>query len=210
MKRILLLLLPVIVLTSFVPDNPSVKIDKDRAKEAYVYLNQIRLAPEQYYDKFPFLKGLPIKRTALVWNDTLAKAAEQKAFDMADRNYFAHVDPGGYGMNYYINAAGYTLIPDFMTNNSDNNFESCYMGYTFNLDDSEYKTEGIKAINTLIIDKGVPSLGHRKHLLGLEVWNASLYDIGIGFAVIKTENNGFNNGRDMYKIYVSLLIAKHS
>jgi len=50
------------------------------------------------------------------------KAAQIKAEDMAKRNYMAHVDPDGYGMNHFINKAGYKLIPAFMKSNSANNF----------------------------------------------------------------------------------------
>ena len=56
-------------------------------------------------------------------------------------------------------------------------------------------------IRNLIIDKNVPSLGHRKDLLGLDDWNASLYDIGIGYAR-PVENSRFRS-------YVCVLIAKH-
>src|SRR3546814_19452608 len=37
--------------------------------------------------------------------------------------------------------------------------------------------DGIKA---MIIGSNTPGFGHRKHLLGMDEWNASLQDIGIG------------------------------
>jgi len=80
-----------------------------------------------------------------------------------------------------------------MTNSKQNNFfESIAAGVD----------NGEEAIRLLIIDKGFPSQGHRKHLLGMGEWNASLTDIGIGFA---RRNSGSS-----YTTYVSIIIAKHN
>jgi len=61
---------------------------------------------------------------------------------------------------------------------------------------------GEDAIKTLIIDKDVPSFGHRNHLPGIGEWNSSLTDIGIGFAKIDSGTK--------YTTYVSVVIAKHN
>ena len=127
----------------------------------------------------------------LRWNDTLARVAEAKALDMATRNYFAHVDPDGYAMNYYINKAGYKLREIWLTKPTANYFESCNAG----------ATSGQEAIKMLLIDNGVPSLGHRIHLLGLDEWSSSLLDIGIGYA--------HSDGKSTYGSYTCVLIAKH-
>jgi hypothetical protein len=47
---------------------------------------------------------------------------------MAKRNYFAHVDPDGFGMNYYINLGGYSLDTFWLNNPKENNFESINAG----------------------------------------------------------------------------------
>ena len=166
-------------------------IDREEAKKAFVLLNKIRTNPKAYIENMPFLadvKTMP----ALRWNDTLAKVAEAKALDMATRNYIAHVDPDGYGMNYFINKAGYKLRPQWLTSKEMNFFESLSAG----------APNGEAAIQRLIIDKDVPTLGHRKHLLGLDEWNASLKDIGIGYARPAEKSP--------YKSYVCVIIAKHS
>jgi uncharacterized protein YkwD len=167
------------------------ELKKEGGKEAFVLLNQVRKNPQAFKTQFPFLAGMPAKPT-LVWNDTLARLAEIKAMDMARLNYFAHVDPDGFGMNYYINKGGYKLKAEWLNKPGANYFESCNAG----------ALSGRQAIEMLLIDEGVPSLGHRKHLLGIDEWSATLMDIGIGY--VKT------NGNTHYSSYTCILIAKHS
>src|SRR5690348_4117044 len=80
-------------------------IDKAEAKKAFAFLNKVRSNPSDFADEMPFLAEIGPK-PLLKWNDTLAQVAEAKAADMATRKYVAHVDPDGYGLNYYINKAG--------------------------------------------------------------------------------------------------------
>lgn len=170
---------------------PSPGIDKEEGKKAFVLLNKIRQNPGVYASELPFLKDAK-KMPALVWNDTLAKVAEAKALDMATRGYFGHTDPEGYGMNHYMNKAGYKLPAKWLASKELNYFESLNAG----------APSGEAAIRSLIIDEGVPTLGHRKHLLGLDAWNASLVDLGIGYARPLAKGE--------YKSYVCILIAKRN
>tara|TARA_B110000977_G_scaffold175393_1_gene230101 strand:+ start:26 stop:619 length:594 start_codon:yes stop_codon:yes gene_type:complete len=193
MKKILFALAVLISFSSFGQENKLVNIfiDKYEGISAYNFLNDVRSNSESFKDVFPFLKSSNINSEKLIWNETLALVAQRKAFDMADKNYFDHVDPLGYGINYYINKAGYKLISAFLKNKKDNNFESLGAGYD----------DGISAIKNLIIDKGVPSLGHRKHLLGMGDFWSSGKDIGIGF--VRSKNGS------MYNTYLCVIIAKH-
>lgn len=170
---------------------PSPGIDKEEAQKAFTLVNKIRKDPQAFTSTMPFLKNVKAM-PQLKWNDTLAEVAEAKALDMATRNYFAHVDPDGYGMNYFINKAGYKLVAKWLTSKEMNYFESLGAG----------APSGEVVIQNLIIDAGTPSSGHRKHLLGLDPWNASLMDIGIGYA------RPLANAP--YMSYVCILIAKHS
>ena len=188
--KTLILSLTLLLCCSFQINDPVLQ-DKNEAQKAYMLLNDIRTNPAKYYKQYPFLKKLNFTKTKLIWNDTLAQVAEAKAYDMANRNYFGHVNPEGYGMNYYISKTGYALEKEWTANKKDNFFESIAAG----------DSTGENAINNLILDKGIPSLGHRKHLLGVEQWNAALVDIGIGFA--KRANGS------MYGYYMSVIIAKH-
>lgn len=172
--------------------NDEVTIDKKEAKDAFVLLADIRNNPDKYYEELKFEKGLKVSKIKLKWNDTLAAAAENKAYDMAKRNYMGHVDPDGYGMNYYINKSGYKLNPKWTIEKKANYFES--------LAANTYS--GIESIKVLVTDKNEPSLGHRKHLLGLDPWNSSLTDVGIGFSRRESGST--------YKTYTCVLIAKHN
>ena len=169
---------------------PSPGIDKEEAQKAFLLLNKIRTNPQSFTSQMDFLKGVKAM-PGLKWNDTLAKVAEAKAMDMATRNYFGHVDPEGYGMNYFINKAGYKLEARWIASKELNYFESLGAG----------APSGEAAVRSLIIDANTPSLGHRKHLLGLDTWNAPMTDIGIGYARPVAGSP--------YMSYVCILIARH-
>jgi uncharacterized protein YkwD len=189
MKTIVALIV-LLFLTSFRVD-PNIIVDESEAQKAFALLNDIRGNPKKYENEMPFLKDLSMANQRLVWNETLAGVAEAKAVDMADKNYFAHVDPSGYGINHYVQKAGYELNPDWTKNKRENNFESLAAG-----DDT-----GEDAIYGLIIDDGVPSLGHRRHLLGLTPWDSTLVDVGIGFVRRPTGSE--------WQSYCVVIIAKH-
>jgi hypothetical protein len=191
-RNILIFLFAGTLLMAFIPlHRYQFTIDRSEAKKAYEWLNNIRLHPELYYSSLKLDRSLGITKTSLNWNESLAGAAEKKALDMAKRNYFGHIDPDGYGMNYHIQKAGYTLNNAWLKNKSNNYFESIMM----NAD------SGVDAIRTLILDEGVEGKGHRNHLLGIGSWNASLRDIGIGYARF--------DSADIHQSYISILIAKH-
>ncbi len=201
MKKILILIvlafsiegcIPLIVNEILDPKPKNPTLDKNEALEAFSLLNEIRINPNSYHEELKFSVQLDsVTKTKLVWNDTLAKVAETKALDMANRNYFAHVDPDGFGINYFINQSDYKLSNRFLADKSQNNFESLGGGYN----------NGTALIKGLIIDKNTPSLGHRKHLLGIGSYYASLVDIGIGF-VKGSKSNKYNS-------YACVIIAKH-
>jgi len=170
---------------------PAPTLDRMEARKAFVLINQVRKNPAVFFKELHLNASLKITSTQLVWNDTLARVAEQKALDMAKRNYFEHEDPDGYGMNYFINKAGYILEKDWLDHPKNNYFESLGAGYP----------DGIAAVKGLIIDKDVPSMGHRNHLLGIGINTKYLQDIGIGFVRIP-------KGRE-FTTYMSVVIAKH-
>ncbi len=167
-------------------------IDKEESKKAFLLINIMRQNPAAYSQELGVDLDTVKARQAVIWNDTLAKVAEQRALDMATRNYFAHVDPDGYGVNYHINQAGYKLKKSLLKNPKANQFESIEAG----------PHTGEEAVKKLIIDKGhATTVGHRKHLLGMTKWDASLVDIGVGFVRCKEGCK--------YKTYMSVVIAKH-
>lgn len=191
MKQTIFFLFISFLFVSFTTDS-RVYLDRSEAKQAFEFLNDIRTNPAGYARELRLQKNAKTTTTKLIWNKELAKAAEAKAYDMAGRNYFNHIDPDGYGINYYIKKNGYSLDPAWTNSKQNNFFESIAAGVD----------NGEEAIRLLIIDKGFPSQGHRKHLLGMGAWNASLTDIGIGFA---RRNSGSS-----YTTYISIIIAKHN
>lgn len=169
----------------------NITVDKKEARKAFELLNDIRMNPRKYAKELRLSNTKQVKNTRLVWNEQLAKAAEFRAYDMANRNYFDHVTPEGIGPNYYIQKAGYYLNPDWLKKLSANNFESIAANHPT-------AEAGIKAF---IIGKNSPGLRHRTHVLGMDEWNGSLTDIGIGFVRVP-------NG-SQYKTYLCVIIAKH-
>ncbi len=171
----------------------NLSIDRDEAQKAFLFINKMRANPSAYSAELNVNLDTVKAMQALIWNDTLARVAEQRAMDMANRQYFAHVDPDGYGVNYHIAQAGYKLRKSCLKNPKSNNFESIHSGPP---------RGGEAAVKSLIIDKDHPTVGHRKHLLGMTKWNASLVEIGVGYCYCQ---DGCK-----HHVYVSVVIAKHN
>lgn len=171
----------------------SAKGQKVELNEAVEFLNQLRANPTSFSKEVGVsLVGIE-KREGLNWDETLAKVAQAKAEDMAKNNYFGHIDKKGYGMNFYMNKAGYKLNADWLKNPKENYFESITAG-------AESPREGII---DLINDGNVKDhqkAGHRLHLLGISDFHAKSGDIGIGWAT---------NPSSTYKTYMVVIIARH-
>lgn len=166
-------------------------IHRDEARAAYMLLNKIRQNPSAFQRELSLNPREALTKKPLRWNETLARVAEARAYDMAKRNYFDHTDPDGYGANYHIHQAGYTLNADWLKDRKANNFESIAANYPT-------AEAGIKA---LIRGKDSPHKHHRKHLLGMDTWNHSLTDVGIGYVRMPSGS--------MYTSYLCVIIAKH-
>lgn len=190
MVRLAFLLISLVAFGSSSALSPT--IDRNEAREAYLLLNQIRANPRAFAKELNLDPRMPLTKAPLHWNDTLARIAEARAYDMATRDYFDHTDPDGNGVNYHINRGGYWLNPDWLKDRRANNFESIAANY-------ETATAGIKS---LILGKNSPMLFHRKHLLGMDEWNHTLHDIGIGF--VRRDSGS------QYKTYLCVIIAKHT
>lgn len=163
---------------------------KEEAQKAFEYLNEVRQNPSAFSEEIGVDISYVQPTPKLEWNNELAHAAEMKALDMAKRNYFGHVDPEGYGMNYWIVRAGYKLPEDWIKNKSINNFESIQAGLS----------DGKEIIQSLVLDEGTNPPGHRNHLLGIDSFWSNCTDIGIGIA---------SNSDSEYRFYTCILIAKH-
>jgi hypothetical protein len=126
----------------------------------------------------------------LALNRTLVESARFKGQEMADNNYFSHqsqVQPDflwpndlvrnvfGYPLATQVPAAGggFYVLPD-----DSNQIESIAGGYGPGTSDFG---QALNAVLALIVDDGVPSLGHRRHLLATEEFNQSFVEAGAGF-----------------------------
>lgn len=170
-------------------DPSGVEINRAQATAAFEYLNNVRQSPASFSAEIGADLSGVAARPALRWNDILAQVAEEKARDMAVRGYFDHLTPEGDAINIQIHEAGYTLPPEFRQNRSDNFFESIAAGFS----------TGVETIQRLILDEGVPDLGHRIHLLGMNDFHAEHDDIGIGFVIAPESEFGF---------FVCIIIAR--
>lgn len=168
--------------------NTEVKIFKKEAQESFEYLNKFRNDPKLYGKEIGLELSEVRSSKALIWDETLAAQAEKKAIDMASNNYFSHIDKRGYGMNYYVNKAGFTLPDYWLTDKTGNQVES--LGANSLGPD--------KFIQQLIIDKGVDDKGHRIHLLSMNEFYSKNSHVGIGIAY---------NPNSYYKYYFCILLA---
>jgi uncharacterized protein YkwD len=170
-------------------DKEKAALDRDEARKAFVYLNRIRKEPAKFSKEIGVDLSDVRARPALKWNDILAKVAEEKALDMANRDYFGHVTPEGLGINIQIHEAGYMLPKDWLKEKDQNFFESISAGMN----------TGEEAIRNLIVDKDLPAALHRKQLLRITDFYSECADIGIGFA---------RHPKSKYQTYMSIIIAR--
>jgi len=106
------------------------------------------------------------QRKEIRCNPVLARVARERARDMATRGYFNHVNPDGYGPNYLVRAAGYSLPDWYDKSDTANNIESIGGGYT----DAH-----------AVFQAWLSSEYHRIHVLGTVGFYAEQEEIGIGF-----------------------------
>ncbi len=124
------------------------------------------------------------QRTSLTCNTILAQVAQARAEDMAQRNYFSHTTPEGYGPNYLVRQQGYVLPSYYGTENNANNIESIAAGHS-------------TASQTWA--QWMESQPHREHLLGLNSFYADQVEYGIGYVY---------NPNSQYRHYWVVITAK--
>lgn len=126
-------------------------------------LNEARADPAAYGRSI----GLDLSNVSpaqpLAISTQLTQAARQHAQDMALRGYFAHVTPEGVNAGQRISNSGF-----FWSSYG----ESLAGGTTY--------PGPTEALRGLVIDAGVPNLGHRKHLLAIDAVFKAQNQVGIG------------------------------
>ena len=106
-------------------------------------------------------------RPSMQLDPILARVARERAQDLAARNYFAHVNPDGFGPNALVREAGYVLPAWWGTAAADNYIESIAAGRN-------------TAAATWIDWMNSPS--HRTHILATDPFYQSETSYGVGYA----------------------------
>ena len=180
-----------LLLTAYEVPADGIKGDYQQGLRGYQYLLKIRKDPNSYTERLRVsLKDIPAG-PAIRYNDTLAMVAEQKAEDMAANDYFSKVDKKGYGINYYINKAGFRLDTAYLKHKNADDFEVMIAGGW---------QSGEDAIGALVTDKESSSGENRKFLLAQTDFSRSLTEIGIGFV------HGTKDTK--YRYYTVVIMAK--
>ncbi len=107
------------------------------------------------------------QRSEMIYDRRIAQVARAKANDMAQRGYFAHVDPDGNGANFLISKTGYRLPANYLPPRSANYVESLAGGH-----DTAEET----------YRQFLTSASHRRHLLAEHPVYTAQTRIGVGYA----------------------------
>lgn len=105
-------------------------------------------------------------RSVMGCDQTLAQVAREKAQDMAQRSYFDHTNPDGFGPNFLVKQAGYELPNWYGSAPDANNIESIAAGYT---------------TPEAVWDAWLNSSGHRVHVLAESAFWQDQTNYGIGY-----------------------------
>jgi hypothetical protein len=168
-------LLALMALALLIPGDGRAEAPSGKEQFLIYELNRARSDPGGWGTE----QGLPVDlsyvepRPPLAINEQLVESSGFHAKEMADHEYFGHTSEVTEDQpNQMAIDAGYPLpFPA-----AANSIESIACGFGTGGDFSQ----AIVALETLIVDEGVPSLGHRKHLLGIGSWAARI-EIGAGF-----------------------------
>jgi uncharacterized protein YkwD len=114
-------------------------------------------------------------RGTIICHPLLEAVARARAQDMAERDYFDHVNPDGYGPNYLVNAAGYPLPGYYPLQENSNSIESIAGGYST----ADDMWEGL-----------LNSPAHRMHVLGQHQFYAEQVEVGIGHVYMSDSDLG--------------------
>jgi hypothetical protein len=186
----MLLALCLLLLPSFtINPEKGVFIDRAQEQKAFVLLNKVRQDPNSFSERYgTSLRGIS-PRPNLIWNDSLAAVAERKAMSMAYNGYFGHVDPKGYGINYYVNRS-YPISDDLLKDKKLSTLEAIQGG----------APSGEGAIKYIVTNYNNEDPTGRQLILGEGDFNSSLTEVGIGYVHATTSTK--------YQSYTVIILAK--
>lgn len=150
-------------------------------------LNDARSNPAAYGVSL----GLNLSNVApsqpLAMNPMLVQSARLHSQDMIAQNYFGHVTPQGVDPGGRIAATGFTATgwaESIETNTNPSTFGGGFPA-TYGAWDAGF------SLGNLIVDQGVPDLGHRVMLLDIGGLDHAMQQVGIGIASQDTTSGGF-------------------
>jgi len=140
-------------------------------EQLFIYLlNKARSDPPAYGKSIGLDLANVNSQHALAVNAELTASSRFRANDMLKRDYFSHIDPDGVGPNSHALEKGYLLGKIYKRAKDSNNIESICAG----------DEQAADILKSLIIDEGVPNLGHRKQLLAMQEFHTFAREIGVG------------------------------
>lgn len=148
---------------------------------------EVERAIHRHVNRVRAESGLP----QLVWNDTLATVGRRYSADMAERDFFAHVDPDGRTPSDRASALGFEcrkVEADYVTTGVGENLfvTSLYGSYRVTTrGNTETRTYAWKELDELareVVEGWMSSPGHRRNLL------EAGYD-GEGIGVVITDED---------------------
>jgi hypothetical protein len=124
----------------------------------------------------------------LAMNSLLVESARLHSQDMIAQGYFAHVTPQGVDPGARIAATGF--VANGWAESIETNTEPSQFGGTFRADFATWDA-GL-SLSDLIVDQGVPDLGHRVMLLDIGSLDQTMRQVGIGIASQDTSGTDFS------------------
>jgi uncharacterized protein YkwD len=131
-----------------------------------------------------------VERTALEWDDQLAKLAQAHSEDMAKRKYFKHVTPEGLTPMKRAEAAGYNACQLMGENIYQNNL---YSRVITEKKRTTYDWNSIDQIASTTVKNWMQSEGHRQNLL-----EKNYTKEGIGVAIDEADEG---------KVYITQVVC---
>lgn len=154
------LLLGGCVVYQYIPPSGPLTLAQQRWSDSVSALKEAELAAILVSDRAQ-------RRGRLARNAVLDSVARARAWDMAMRGYFSHVNPDGAGPNRLLEAAGYVLPPEYDQRPSGNDVEAAAAGYG-----------GAGQAWRWFMTSPL----HRTHLLGMDSRGVAQTEFGIGYA----------------------------
>ena len=146
-----------------------------------LYLEQLddaRFNPVAYGTSVGLDLSYVLPSQPLAMSPSLVESARLHSQDMIAQNYFAHTTPEGVGPDQRIEATGFNLTG--YAESIEYNTNATPVQTPFPADYAA--TDTVESLSNLIVDQGVPDLGHRVMLLDIGGSLLPYRQVGIGIA----------------------------